>query len=316
MEKCLNCGSEVTATGVLCASCAVPLRGADGLLPEHIWSLCDEPEGVCLVDGWGRPHGLARRTRIGRSDCTIMVLNGAVSRTHAEVRREDDGWQVSDLNSRNGTFLNGRPLIQAEPVKAGDRLSLAGVGFLFFPQMPDVGDVSLESVGTRPRSDGDEMFVQPACPFWTTCPQPDHALDAPCDHDVPLSLHASPRGGGGLLVISGRTLRLTTIQFAMVELLCERLLEDTDTSPLVGGFTPSVELVSRLPWDTRYPDDTHLKQLVRRLRSRLKPTVLRIESRHGLGYRLRLTRCDEANCKVQPTPSIARTGRHPAFLER
>jgi hypothetical protein len=45
---------------------------------------------------------------IGRtSDCDIVVANPNVSRRHAEVWRTSEGVAIRDLNSTNGTFVNG-----------------------------------------------------------------------------------------------------------------------------------------------------------------------------------------------------------------
>ncbi|GMU53695.1 MAG: hypothetical protein AMXMBFR33_28410 [Candidatus Xenobia bacterium] len=50
-----------------------------------------------------------------------------VSRRHARLSRTDRGYAISDLGSRFGTFLNGRP-VSAEPValQDGDELVLGG----------------------------------------------------------------------------------------------------------------------------------------------------------------------------------------------
>ncbi|MER3452593.1 MAG: DUF2662 domain-containing protein [Acidimicrobiia bacterium] len=45
---------------------------------------------------------------IGRlPDCDVVVADPGVSRRHAEVRPEGDGWVVVDLDSTNGTRVNG-----------------------------------------------------------------------------------------------------------------------------------------------------------------------------------------------------------------
>jgi pSer/pThr/pTyr-binding forkhead associated (FHA) protein len=49
------------------------------------------------------------RLRIGRLPDNDVVLDDLlVSRRHAELRRTPGGWQLVDLNSGNGTFVNGR----------------------------------------------------------------------------------------------------------------------------------------------------------------------------------------------------------------
>src|SRR3989442_12509130 len=69
---------------------------------------------------------------MGRSpDCTV-VLSGAhldvVSALHAELRHGATGWQLKDLGSRNGTFLNGRRLATEALLKAGDVIGLGETG--------------------------------------------------------------------------------------------------------------------------------------------------------------------------------------------
>ena len=52
---------------------------------------------------------------LGRDPSASLILPvTAVSRRHAEIRREGGGYRVRDLGSRNGTLLNGRPVTDAE----------------------------------------------------------------------------------------------------------------------------------------------------------------------------------------------------------
>lgn len=49
------------------------------------------------------------RITIGRlADNDVVLDDLLVSRRHAELRRTPSGWKISDLNSGNGTFVNGR----------------------------------------------------------------------------------------------------------------------------------------------------------------------------------------------------------------
>lgn len=61
---------------------------------------------------------------IGRSSrCDLVLADPGVSRRHALVRHDEQGWAVKDLGSLNGTWLEGRRVGEAA-VKAGDRLVL------------------------------------------------------------------------------------------------------------------------------------------------------------------------------------------------
>ena len=65
---------------------------------------------------------------IGRSEtCDLVLPERQISRQHARLRRQDDGYYIEDLGSKNGTFLNGQPLPPFVPhrLKDGDELALA-----------------------------------------------------------------------------------------------------------------------------------------------------------------------------------------------
>jgi hypothetical protein len=70
-------------------------------------------------------------TVIGRSRrCDIVLTDPNVSRQHAEVRRQDDGFMLIDLGSTNGTRLNRRDVKQAV-LRHGDRIELGTTELLF-----------------------------------------------------------------------------------------------------------------------------------------------------------------------------------------
>ena len=52
-----------------------------------------------------------------------MLADDTVSRRHAELRVEEDCWVLRDLGSSNGTWVNGRRVIEAE-VRPGDVVQL------------------------------------------------------------------------------------------------------------------------------------------------------------------------------------------------
>ncbi|MEG5000798.1 PrsW family glutamic-type intramembrane protease [Microcoleus sp. B4-D4] len=78
---------------------------------------------------------------IGRDrNCDIAlesIAHGMVSRRHAAVRPLTQGnltrWQICDLNSANGTYINGQKLQGCQTLQTGDRISLGqdGPEFIF-----------------------------------------------------------------------------------------------------------------------------------------------------------------------------------------
>jgi len=70
-------------------------------------------------------------TVLGRSRrCDIVLTDPNVSRQHAEVRRQDDGFMLVDLGSTNGTRVNRRDVKQVV-LQHGDRIELGTTEFLF-----------------------------------------------------------------------------------------------------------------------------------------------------------------------------------------
>jgi signal transduction histidine kinase len=65
----------------------------------------------------------------------IRLHDHEVSRRHAEVRPGAEFFQIVDLGSANGTFLNGRA-IQRAPLRSGDQLRLGQTVMLFHEGTP------------------------------------------------------------------------------------------------------------------------------------------------------------------------------------
>jgi two-component system, NtrC family, sensor kinase len=59
---------------------------------------------------------------IGRSSDVIPLTDHTISRRHAELRPDNGRWLLADLNSVNGTYLNGQRVVQPTPLKHGDQI--------------------------------------------------------------------------------------------------------------------------------------------------------------------------------------------------
>jgi adenylate cyclase len=68
---------------------------------------------------------------IGRSpDCQVVLKDFGISRNHAKIVADDDGVRIIDLKSKNGTQVNGVPVVEA-PLKDGDRILLGKLPITF-----------------------------------------------------------------------------------------------------------------------------------------------------------------------------------------
>lgn len=78
-----------------------------------------EPEPI------GSAFPLLPVTSIGRSPNNTVVLDDDfASSAHALLMLRGEQWWLEDLNSRNGTLLNGVPLQEATVISAGDIITI------------------------------------------------------------------------------------------------------------------------------------------------------------------------------------------------
>jgi len=94
---------------------------------------------LTVADRWLRgrppvltlPGGPEIRFTIGRETaCDMTLADLTVSRWHASLQRDADGWLLADLGSTNGTRLNGWRVKGPIPVRAGDLVSFGAVTFV------------------------------------------------------------------------------------------------------------------------------------------------------------------------------------------
>lgn len=69
---------------------------------------------------------LAPTINLGRTaDSTVLLEDDYASSRHAQlVQRDAETWMVTDLNSTNGTYLNGKRLTQPMPMTVDDILRI------------------------------------------------------------------------------------------------------------------------------------------------------------------------------------------------
>jgi len=79
----------------------------------------------------GKQYELGERTIIGRMDnADIRILDGLISKQHAEITHANGRWSLRDLGSSNGTLVNGRR-VHAVDLSEGDQISLGSAQLVF-----------------------------------------------------------------------------------------------------------------------------------------------------------------------------------------
>jgi len=98
----------------------------------------------------------------------IVVTDGSMSRSHARIVREGDGWVVQDLGARNGTYVNGDRIEGRRQVAPGDVIKMGATVVRVSAQgaEPDhaLGGNDVGSSIFRPVSDIDKTEMHGAAP--------------------------------------------------------------------------------------------------------------------------------------------------------
>jgi len=123
-----------------------------------------------IVTPDGREYALAPGTlHLGRSEENDVVINDSqVSRRHAEIHSDAQSSAIVDLNSANGTFVNGQRLTPHHPhrLQAGMSIRLGTEATLQVQSGPPVRrkTAPLEPPGSRPAYPPDRTTARAAAP--------------------------------------------------------------------------------------------------------------------------------------------------------
>ena len=96
------------------------------------------PSNVLLLAMFGPKRGLTKTLQgsvtIGRgAQAELQLVDDKVSREHCLLEPVTFGYQVVDLGSRNGTWLNGQRLTGPALLKAEDQLGIGESVLIFEP---------------------------------------------------------------------------------------------------------------------------------------------------------------------------------------
>jgi len=103
---CPSCSAVNSDTAVFCGACSLKLVAGD------TWATGAQPVSV-------------RSWLVGSGpDCDVVVPRPTVSRRHCRIVRTDAGYVLEDLDSRNGTYVNGVAIRAATAVSPSDRITV------------------------------------------------------------------------------------------------------------------------------------------------------------------------------------------------
>jgi hypothetical protein len=272
-------------SGLVCADCRADLNGSVVIAPEQVASRSSKPTRAGLVDAWGRAHLLDARATVGRDlggDTGLIILATSISRQHAKIAFDNGTWTVCDLGSSNGTFIDDTRVDGAAVLHTKDKIRFGQVSLYFFDQVEHVPVGWIDSETVRPGS----LAQQAAGGVGATEKVP---LSEPSTQWSEIRLHEPTGGGGGILEVDGRQIQLTLAQMELVGMLIERMEAEAERDQHVRGFVPVAELLGKISLEVSMPRDAHVRQLIRRVRRSFVKADLEdlIESRYGLGYRIR-----------------------------
>lgn len=96
---------------------------------------------------------LRGRVTLGRvGSVEVPLADAKASREHARVFEQGGEWHVVDLNSTNGTFVNGAKVTR-RVLRPGDEITIGTTSFVFEPPAPaaqeTAGPPEVEEVGVR-----------------------------------------------------------------------------------------------------------------------------------------------------------------------
>lgn len=72
----------------------------------------------------GRRIDLEGELVIGREGATLTIDDSELSRRHAAIRPSADGYEIEDLGSLNGTYVNGRRIDNPTRLVGGETIKL------------------------------------------------------------------------------------------------------------------------------------------------------------------------------------------------
>jgi predicted component of type VI protein secretion system len=122
----------------------------------------------------GRRFEIESRAVIGRKLGDIVLEDTEASRRHAEIRAGADGVVIEDLDSTNGTWVNGERIHESRRLAGGDSIRIGQTTFELEAPASDRTAVAAipEVTGPPPTVSAERIAAVPAPPLAVPAPAP------------------------------------------------------------------------------------------------------------------------------------------------
>lgn len=151
--------------------------------PSEIWAHLGCPDGTSVpLTHWENLIGRGR-------GCDVILNLKSVSRSHATLIRDSAGvWKYNDLDSKNGSLINGRRVSEPTELNGGDVLTIGGADFTLYPVslQERVKNIEKRKSKTRPVSPWPSMIALTIFQLLAIL-QFRHSFGEECPSSVPLA---------------------------------------------------------------------------------------------------------------------------------
>jgi hypothetical protein len=157
-RQCPSCGHLAEDSDHFCSACGAELAPTEAAFQTGVLGIRAATEGdsapmpavdATSVSGLGEGHAVlvvlrgpsegarynlsptSRSIVMGRSpECELFLDDVTVSRRHADLRPVEGGWELHDLGSLNGSYVNRRR-IDVQRLAGGDEVQIGKYRFVF-----------------------------------------------------------------------------------------------------------------------------------------------------------------------------------------
>jgi pSer/pThr/pTyr-binding forkhead associated (FHA) protein/prefoldin subunit 5 len=150
--------------------------GTDGDLDAELGAAVKSDKARAYVvlftgDHPGRIYPIRSNTvLIGRADSAeVSIVDGSVSLHHARILSRNQGFEIVDLDSTNGTFVSGKRVARSA-LRNADRVSVGSVDFMFLLDRPTAATIRLPDGFKRSQSRETPALVPTIAPRMVAAP--------------------------------------------------------------------------------------------------------------------------------------------------